>query len=46
MRDEIAWSERVRGRTRSSGFEHIQQRHDGMKLMAYILINVRRCCTT
>ena len=27
-------------------FEHIQQRHDGMKLMAYILIHVRRFCTT
>ena len=27
-------------------FEHIQQRHYGMKLMAYILINVRRFCTT
>src|SRR5215475_8303015 len=25
-------------------FEHIQQRHDGMKLMAYTLINVRRFC--
>src|SRR5437899_4221582 len=27
-------------------FEHIQQRHYGMKLMTYILINVRRFCTT
>ena len=27
-------------------FERIQQRHYGMKLMAYILINVRRFCTT
>jgi hypothetical protein len=27
-------------------FEHIQQRHYGMKLMAYTLINVRRFCTT
>ncbi len=25
-------------------FEHLQQRHDGMKLMAYTLINVRRFC--
>ena len=25
-------------------FEHIQQRHDGMKLMAYTLINLRRFC--
>jgi transposase len=25
-------------------FEHIQQRHYGMKLMAYTLINMRRCC--
>jgi hypothetical protein len=25
-------------------FEHIQQRHYGMKLMAYTLINVRRFC--
>ena len=27
-------------------FEHIQQRHYGMKLMAYTLINVRRFCAT
>jgi transposase len=27
-------------------FEHLQQRHYGMKLMAYTLINVRRFCTT
>jgi transposase len=27
-------------------FEHIQQRHYGMKLMAYTLINVRRFCGT
>jgi Transposase DDE domain len=26
-------------------FEHIQQRHYGMKLMAYTLINVRRFCS-
>ena len=26
-------------------FEHIQQRHDGMKLMAYTLINVRCFCS-
>jgi hypothetical protein len=25
-------------------FEHIQQRHYGMKLMAYMLINLRRFC--
>jgi transposase len=25
-------------------FEHIQQRHFGMKLMAYTLINVREFC--
>jgi len=25
-------------------FEHIQQRHYGMKLLAYTLINVRRFC--
>ena len=25
-------------------FEHIQQRHYGMKLMAYTLINMRRFC--
>jgi hypothetical protein len=25
-------------------FEYIQQRHYGMKLMAYTLINVRRFC--
>ena len=25
-------------------FEHIQQRHYGMKLMAYTLINLRRFC--
>lgn len=27
-------------------FEHIQQRHYGMKLMAYTMINVRRFCGT
>ena len=27
-------------------FEHIQQRHHGMKLMAYTLINVRHFCGT
>jgi transposase len=27
-------------------FEHIQQRHDGMKLMAYTLINLREFCGT
>jgi transposase len=27
-------------------FEHIQQRHYGMKLLAYTLINVRRFCAT
>ncbi|MEE9145790.1 MAG: transposase [Candidatus Tectomicrobia bacterium] len=27
-------------------FEHIQRRHDGMKLMAYTLINLRRFCAT
>ncbi len=27
-------------------FEHIQQRHDSMKLMAYTLINLRRFCST
>ncbi len=27
-------------------FEHIQRRHDGMKLMAYTLMNVRRFCAT
>jgi hypothetical protein len=27
-------------------FEHLQQRHYGMKLMAYTLINVRRFCST
>ena len=27
-------------------FEHIQQRHYGMKLMAYTLINVRHFCGT
>jgi hypothetical protein len=27
-------------------FEHRQQRHYGMKLMAYTLINVRRFCAT
>ena len=27
-------------------FEHIQQRHYGMKLMAYTLINLRRFCAT
>jgi transposase len=26
-------------------FEHIQQRHYGMKLMAYTLINLRRFCS-
>ena len=26
-------------------FEYIQQRHYGMKLMAYTLINVRRFCS-
>ena len=26
-------------------FEHIQQRHYGMKLMAYMLINLRRFCS-
>jgi hypothetical protein len=25
-------------------FEHIQLRHDGMKLMAYTLINLRGFC--
>jgi len=25
-------------------FEHLPQRHDGMKLMAYTLLNVRRFC--
>jgi transposase len=27
-------------------FEHIQQRHSGMKLMAYTLINLRKFCGT
>jgi hypothetical protein len=27
-------------------FEHLQRRHDGMKLMAYTLINVRHFCGT
>ena len=27
-------------------FEHIQQRHDGMKVIAYTLINLRRFCAT
>jgi hypothetical protein len=27
-------------------FERIQQRHYGMKLMAYTLINLRPCCGT
>jgi len=27
-------------------FEHLPQRHDGMKLMAYTLLNVRRFCRT
>jgi len=27
-------------------FEHFQRRHDGMKLMAYTLINLRRFCAT
>ena len=27
-------------------FEHLQQRHYGMKLMAYTLINLRRFCAT
>jgi hypothetical protein len=27
-------------------FEHLQQRHYGMKVMAYTLINVRRFCAT
>ena len=27
-------------------FERIQQRHDGMKLMAYTLINLRGFCVT
>jgi transposase len=27
-------------------FEHLQRRHYGMKLMAYMLINVRRFCAT
>jgi len=27
-------------------FERIQQRHYGMKLLAYTLINLRKCCGT
>ena len=38
----------LRGKTSSSGcllrFERIQQRHYGMKLMAYTLINLRAFC--
>ena len=27
-------------------FERIQRRHDGMKVLAYTLINLRKCCGT
>jgi transposase len=38
----FAWEDKVKRRLLR--FERIQQRHDGMKLMAYPLINVRRFC--
>jgi hypothetical protein len=27
-------------------FERIRQRHDGMQVLAYTLINLRKCCGT
>jgi hypothetical protein len=46
LRDRIertfAWEDTCKRLLRR--FEHIQQRHYGMKLMAYTLINVRRFC--
>jgi hypothetical protein len=38
----FAWADKFKRRLLR--FEHIQQRHYGMKLMAYTLINVRRFC--
>ena len=37
----FAWEDKFKRRRR---FEHIQQRHFGMKLLAYTLINVREFC--
>jgi len=39
-----AWADTFKRRRRR--FERIQQRHDGMKLMAYMLINLRAFCRT
>jgi hypothetical protein len=38
----FAWEDKFKRRL--LGFEHIQQRHYGMKLRAYTLINVRAFC--
>jgi transposase len=40
----FAWEDKFKRLLRR--FEHIQQRHDGMKLMAYTLINLREFCGT
>ena len=39
----FAWEDKCKRLLRR--FEHIQQRHYGMKLMAYTLINLRRFCS-
>ena len=38
----LAWEDQFKRLRRR--FEHIQQRHYGMKLMAYTLINLRAFC--
>ena len=40
----VAWEDKCKRRLLR--FEHIQQRHDGMKLLAYTLINLREFCGT
>ena len=40
----FAWEDKFKRLLRR--FEHIQQRHYGMKLMAYTLINLREFCGT
>jgi hypothetical protein len=39
-----AWEETFQRLLRR--FEHLQRRHDGMQVMAYTLIHVRRFCAT
>jgi hypothetical protein len=42
---QMSWLVRNVGcKRRRLRFEHMQQRHLGMKLLAYTLINARECC--